>query len=260
MKIIKGGVTTAKGFKANGMCCGIKRSDKPDLALIYCDRPATTAGVLTKNSIKAAPLVVTQKHLRNHRAQAIIVNSGNANCFTGDFGLLYAIQSAEIIADLLNIKTDDVLVASTGIIGKPLPYKKIAKAAGELVKGLRTTGGRKAAEGILTTDTFTKEAAVQISLGGKKVTIGACAKGSGMIAPDMATMLAFMTTDAAISAKMLKSALKKCVEQSFNNITVDGCMSTNDMVTMMANGLAKNKSIATSGKDFHKFCEAISYV
>lgn len=260
MKVIKGGVTKALGFKANAVFCGIKKSGKLDLALITSQQPVATAGVLTKSSIKAAPVLVTQKHLRNQKAQAIIINSGNANCFTGKFGLLYAKHTAELIADLLNIKANDVLVASTGIIGEPLPYKKITKAAGALVKGLSTTGGHKAAKGIVTTDAFTKEIAVQLFLGGKKITLGACAKGAGMIAPDMATMLCFITTDAAINAKMLKLALKKSIEPSFNSITVDGCMSTNDMVVIMANGLAKNKTITNSGKDFQKFCDALEFV
>ncbi|MCK5581773.1 MAG: bifunctional glutamate N-acetyltransferase/amino-acid acetyltransferase ArgJ [Candidatus Omnitrophica bacterium] len=262
MKTIKGGVTKPKGFKANGLCCGIKRSGKPDLTLISCDTVVPTAGVFTKNSIKAAPLIMTQKHLRNNQAQAIIINSGNANCFTGNFGLIYAKSMTEVIADLIGAKASDVLVSSTGIIGKPLPYKKIAKAAGKLVAGLGTSmrSGLLAAKGILTTDKVTKEIAVQTSIDGKTATIGACSKGSGMIEPNMATMLAFVTTDVAISPKMLKLALKKATDKSFNCITVDGCMSTNDMVTVMASGQAKNKTITSAGKDFDKFYEALEYV
>lgn len=261
MKIIKGGVTAPKGFQANGLACGIKRSGKKDLTLIYSEVPARTAAVFTKNSIKAAPLIISQKHIQNNLTQALIANSGNANCFTGAFGLFYAKKSTELIAKLLGIPHDDVLVTSTGIIGKPLPYKKIEKAAPELVKGLGSgrRNSTKAAEGILTTDTVTKEIAVQLTLGGKQVTIGACAKGSGMIQPDMATMLAFITTDAAIPTPLLKLALKKATERSFNRITVDGCMSTNDMVTLMANGLAGNKPVA-KGKDFEKFCDALNFV
>ena len=243
MKIVKGGVTKALGFTANGVWCGIKRSGKPDLSLIYCTHSAVTAGVFTKNSIKAAPLTVTEKHLRNNRAQAIIVNSGNANCFTGNFGLIYAQRTAKLIADIMGVKTKDVLVSSTGIIGKPLPFQKIAKAANKLVAGLGKSKNNLAAKGILTTDICTKEIAVEFLLDGKKVTLGACAKGSGMIEPNMATMLAFITTDVAIDAKMLKLALKKTTDETFNCITVDGCMSTNDMVTVMASGLANNKKI-----------------
>ncbi len=260
LRIIKGGVTKPLGYKANGLYCGIKRSGKSDLSLIVSEKPAITVGVFTKNSIKAAPLVISQKHLRNHLAQAILINSGNANCFTGNFGLIYAKRSAELIAKLLTIKTDDVLVASTGIIGKPLPYQKIASAATRLVKGLSKNRGQQAAKGILTTDTFPKEIAVKFDLNGRKVTIGACAKGSGMISPHMATMLAFITTDAVIETRMLKLALKKAIEPSFHSISVDGCMSTNDMVVVMANGLAKNKMIRNFDKNFENFSYALELV
>ena len=262
MKVVKGGITKASGFKANGLCSGVKRSGRPDLSLIYCNEPVATAGVFTKNSVKAAPLIVSKKHLHNNTAQAIIINSGNANCFTGSFGLIYANRTAKLVADLLDIKTSDVIVSSTGIIGKPFPYKKIEKAAPKIVEGLGKTlsHGLLAAKGILTTDTTTKEIAVQIDLNGKKVTIGGCAKGSGMIEPNMATMLGFVTTDAAITPSMLKLALKNAVEPSFNSITVDGCMSTNDMVTIMASGAAKNKKISKQGKDFNKFCDALNFI
>ncbi|MBI5415272.1 MAG: bifunctional glutamate N-acetyltransferase/amino-acid acetyltransferase ArgJ [Candidatus Omnitrophica bacterium] len=261
MKILKnGGVTTPKGFRANGVAAGIKRSGKLDLALITSDVPATAAAVFTKNSIKAAPLLVSQKHLRDHKAQAIVVNSGNANCFTGKPGLAGARRTTEVVGRLLDIPGEDVVVTSTGIIGRPLPFPKIYKAAKGLVEGLSVHGAEKAAEAILTTDTCTKTAAVDLVLGGRKVTIGACAKGSGMIAPDMATMLAFITTDAAISAGMLKAALLRANDQSFNSITVDGCMSTNDMVVVLANGLAQNKPVAKAGKDFQAFVKALHYV
>jgi glutamate N-acetyltransferase/amino-acid N-acetyltransferase len=260
MKITKGGVTKAKGFTASGLCCGIKLSGKPDLALIYCNKPVPTAGVFTKNSVKAAPLILSKKHLRNNQAQAIIVNSGNANCFTGSFGHIYAMRTAKLTADLLNINVSDVIVSSTGIIGKPLPFKKIAKTVPRLVKNLSTENGQMAAKGILTTDKVTKEIAVEIILDQKKIIIGGCAKGSGMIEPNMATMLAFITTDASISPQMLKTALKDAVEPSFNCITVDGCMSTNDMVTIMASGSAGNKEIVKHGKDFKEFCDALKYV
>lgn len=261
MKILKGGITKPSGFKANGLHCGIKRK-RLDLSLIACDQPVTCAGVFTKNSVKAAPLIITEKHLKNNTAQAVVINSGNANCFTGSFGLLYAKRTAELIAKFLNCKTSDVLVASTGIIGKPLPFKKIEKAAKSLAEGLGKTNthGQLAAKGILTTDTIIKEISVETTIGGKKVTIGACAKGSGMIEPNMATMLCFITTDADINAKMLKSALKKAIDPSFNSITVDGCMSTNDMVTILANGKAKNKKITHASKDFNQFVKALQFV
>ena len=260
MKIVKGGVTKPLGFTANGVRAGIKRSGKHDLSLIFSQKAATTAGVFTKNSIKAAPLIVSQKHLKNNRAQAVIVNSGNANCFTGKFGLIYAERTTQLIAKLLKIKKEDVLVTSTGIIGKPLPYNKIEAAAPALVAGLNAKGGHLAALGIMTTDLAVKEIAVEIILDGKKVTIGGCAKGSGMIEPNMATMLGFITTDVAINAPLLKAALKEATEKTFNCISVDGCMSTNDMVTVMANGLAGNKAITTRGKNYQKFYQALELV
>lgn len=260
MKIVPGGVTAAKGFKANGIACGIKRSGKLDLALIVSDTAAVSAGVFTKNSIKAAPLLVSQRHLRHHKTRAIIANSGNANCFTGKFGLIYAERTTEIIGRLLNAPKEEVIVTSTGIIGRPLPFVKIRNGARNLVEGLSVSGDTKAAEAILTTDLKAKTVAVEMTLGGKTVTIGACAKGSGMIAPDMATMLAFVTTDAAVNSRMLQSALHKAMEQSFNSITVDGCMSTNDMVVVMANGFARNKMITRPGKDFDTFCGALNHV
>jgi glutamate N-acetyltransferase/amino-acid N-acetyltransferase len=260
IKVIPGGVTAPAGFKAQGLFCGIKRSGKPDLSLIFSEKPAVAAGVFTKNSIKAAPLVVSQRHLRNHKAQAIIINSGNANCFTGHFGLLYARRTAALVAQRLKIKATDVLVASTGIIGKALPFKKIENAIPALVEGLSPQGGHKAALGILTTDKKAKEIAVEFSLNGKKVVLGGCAKGSGMIAPNMATMLAFIATDAALTPAMLKSALQIANASTFNNITVDGCMSTNDMVVVMANGLAGNKPMTTQDKNFQEFFNALQFV
>lgn len=260
MKIVKGGVTAPKGYKANGISAGIKRSGKPDLALIASDGPAIGAAVFTKNSVKAAPLIVSQRHIRGHKTQAFIVNSGNANCFTGKFGLKYAEETTQLIGKLLGIPKQSVIVASTGIIGRPLPYNKIESHAAILVNGLNYAGGAKAARAILTTDLRIKELAVKINLGGKTVTIGGCAKGSGMIAPNMATMLAFITTDAAISPTMLKAALRIANEMSFNQITVDGCMSTNDMAVIMANGAAENRVITTKGKDFDLFCKALHHV
>ncbi|MDP8212167.1 MAG: bifunctional glutamate N-acetyltransferase/amino-acid acetyltransferase ArgJ [Candidatus Zapsychrus exili] len=260
MKIIKGGVTKPQGYKASGISCGIKRSGKLDLGLIASDCATVSVGVFTKSSVKAAPLVISQKHIKNNKIQAIIVNSGNANCFTGKFGLAYADKTTEIIGKLLNISKKDVIVSSTGIIGKPLPFKKIKNASKKLVQNLSKSGSERIAKSILTTDKKTKQSAVQINLRGKKVYVGACAKGSGMIAPNMATMLAFVTTDAAINANMLKIALKKANDESFNCISVDGCMSTNDMVIVMANGLAKNKKITKAGADFKKLCKAINYI
>ena len=260
MKIVKGGVTAPKGFLANGVSSGIKRSGKPDLGIIVSEFPAVTAGVFTKNSIKAAPLVVSMKQIKKGVGRAVLVNSGNANCYTGQSGLTHAYDSTKLAAELLGIKTADVLVTSTGIIGKPLAYNKIVSAAPALIKGLSAHGGEKFARAIMTTDLKLKEIAVEVIISGKKVVIGGCGKGSGMIEPNMATMLGFITTDAAISLKMLKLALKRVVDRSFNSITVDGCMSTNDMVTIQANGLAANKTITTEGPDLKKFIGALEYV
>lgn len=260
MKIVKGGVCAPKGFLGNGISAGIKRSGKPDLGIIVSVVPATTAGVFTINSIKAAPLLVSMKHIKQGISRAVLVNSGNANCYTGAFGLKYAEGSTKLIGDLLGIKQEHVLVTSTGIIGKQLPYNKISDAAGDLVKGVDEKGGTKFATAIMTTDLKLKEIAVQISIGGKVVTIGSCAKGSGMIEPNMATMLGFITSDIAISLPLLKIALKEATDRSFNSITVDGCMSTNDMVTLQANGLAQNKKILSSDPDFKKFVEALTFV
>src|SRR3990167_5047682 len=177
MKIIPGSITSPAGYRASGMACGIKKSGKPDLALIYSEISAVCAGVFTKNSIKAAPLIVSMEHLRHNSAQAIIINSGNANCFTGKFGLLYARQSTEIISRLLDIRKSDVLVTSTGIIGKTLPFYKIKASAPALIARLSRNGSNKAAKAILTTDLKTKEIAVQTALSGKKITIGGIAKG-----------------------------------------------------------------------------------
>ncbi len=259
-KISKGGVTSARGFKANGLNCGIKRSGKPDLALIASEVPCSAAGIYTKNSIIAAPLLVTKKHLKNSKAQAIIINSGNANCFTGHFGHVYAQKMAEHTAKGLDIPTSDVLVASTGIIGKPLPVKKITTAVPQLIKGLSRRKATLAARGILTTDTFVKEIAVTVPIAGKPVTLGACAKGSGMIEPHMATMLAFITSDIAIQPSCLRHALKEAAHSTFNSITVDGCMSTNDMVVIMANGLAGNRPLTRGSRDFKIFFNALRHV
>jgi glutamate N-acetyltransferase/amino-acid N-acetyltransferase len=260
LKIISGGITAPQGFFANGVSAGIKRSGKPDLGLLVCKGAAVTAGVFTTNSIKAAPLVISMRHIKKGSARAILVNSGNANCYTGQPGLKHALETVKAAAGHLGAQPAEVLVASTGIIGKPLPYHKITGALPLLVKGLSSRSGGKFARAIMTTDLKLKEIAVETTIGNKKVTIGGCAKGSGMIDPNMATMLAFITTDAAISLKMLKTALKHANARSFNSITVDGCMSTNDMVTLQASGRAANKKISSAGGDFDKFTRALEFV
>lgn len=260
MKLLKGGVTSPKGFKANGFWAGIKKSGKPDLGLIYSTKMCNAAAVFTKNSVKAAPVVVCMQNARHGRIQALIGNSGNANCFTGEYGLMYARKMTEIVAEEFGIKGQNVFVMSTGIIGRPFPYEKIKAAVPKLVKGLSSSKGSSFAKAIMTTDLKDKQVVAKLEINGKAVMIGGCAKGSGMIEPNMATMLACVTTDAAVTPAMLKAALLEAVEVSFNAITVDGCMSTNDMVSLMANGLAKNRTIAKKGEDYRLFTEALTQV
>ena len=260
MKIFKGGVTSPKGFKANGFWAGIKKSGKPDLGIVSSDVLCNAAAVFTINSVKAAPIVVCQKNVKGGKIRALIANSGNANCFTGEYGLLYARKMTELVAEMIGASKDQIFIMSTGIIGRPFPYEKIKEALPALVKGMSAKRGASFAKAIMTTDTMDKQIGVQIEIGGKIVTLGACAKGSGMIEPNMATMLAAVTTDCAMTPLMLKSALKEAVEVSFNAITVDGCMSTNDMVSLMANGQAGNKLINAKGKEYALFVEALKAV
>ena len=260
MKVLKGGVTTPKGFKANGFWAGVKKSGKPDLGLIYATVPCSAAAVFTRNSVKAAPILVCQKNIKGGKAQALIANSGNANCFTGEYGLTYALKMTELVASQFGIVSERVLIMSTGMIGRPFPYEKFSEAVPKLVKGLSATKGASFAKAIMTTDLKDKQIAVRIELGGKTVTVGGCAKGSGMIEPNMATMLACVTTDAAVSPAMLKAALLEAVDVSFNSITVDGCMSTNDMLSVMASGLAGNKMIAAKNADYRIFTDALKAV
>ncbi len=259
MKILNKAVLP-KGFKAGGKACGIKKSGKPDLALFFSLQPAVAAGMFTSNAVPAAPVIVCRKHLRSKGYfQAVIANSGNANCFTGKAGLRDAELMAEYTADCLGIKKESVLVASTGIIGRRLALDKIRKGLPELAANLSDSGIGLAKKAIMTTDTFAKEITVKFAVGGKEVTISGVAKGAGMISPKMATMLCFIFTDAAIARKALESALKIAVADSFNCITVDGCMSTNDMVSVLANGAAGNPAI-TAGKNLKIFSAALKEV
>ena len=258
-KAIRGGITAPKGFKASAVNCGIKKRRK-DLALIYSDIPARATALFTTNRIQAAPLIIAREHLRNSRAQSIIINSGNANACTGPRGLDNARLMAKLTAEQLGIKEEDILVASTGIIGKPLPMDYVEKGVRKLVPSLSRQGGREAAQAIMTTDTSVKDMAVKIQLRDKKIRVGGMAKGAGMISPHLATMLVFLTTDALISKEALRKALKVSVDKSFNSITIDGAMSTNDMVVILANGLAKNDEIRDSGEDFSRFQEALDRV
>lgn len=260
MKIISGGVCAAKGFLANGVHCGIRKNKtKRDLALIYSKVPATAAAVYTKNLVKGAPLEVTKAHLQNGRAQAIICNSGNANT-CNENGVEIARQTCTYISNALGISENDVVVASTGVIGLPLDIVPIKNGVGKLVEGLTENGSNFAAEGIMTTDTAIKEVAVEFEIGGKTCRIGGIAKGSGMIHPNMATMLVFITTDVKISDEMLKFALGSDVDKTFNMISIDGDTSTNDMVTVLANGEAGNSEINTDNEDFIEFMKALNTV
>ena len=259
MKLISGGVCAAKGFTANGIHCGIRKNkSKRDLALIYSAAPASAAAVYTTNLVKGAPLAVTKRHLANGIAQAIICNSGNANTCNAN-GLEVAEQMGALLAKELGIDAEDVVVASTGVIGLPLDIAPIAAGIPSLVAGLGNKSV-EAAEGIMTTDTRLKEVAVSFEIDGKTCHLGGIAKGSGMIHPNMATMLVFITTDCAISPEMLNLALKGDVPNTFNMTSVDGDTSTNDMVTVLANGLAGNAPISTQGADFHTFMKALNTI
>ena len=259
IKQINGGVCAAKGFSANGVLCGIKKGrTKRDLALIMSDVPATAAAVYTKNLVKGAPLTVTKNNISNGIAQAIICNSGNANTCNAN-GIEIAEKMCKLVSTTTNINENDVIVASTGVIGQPLSIDPIANKIIELVAGLGNNSNY-ACEAIMTTDTKQKEIAFEFDLNGVTCKIGGIAKGSGMIHPNMATMLVFVTTDCAISADMLNKAIRSDVETSFNMVSVDGDTSTNDMVSIMANGLAKNKEITCEGEDFDIFCKALHNV
>ena len=258
MKIYKKAILPL-GFQANGIASGIKRSGKLDLALFYSGIPAKAACQFTSNKIQAAPIRINKKYLKANRYyQAIIVNSGNANCFTGNRGLRDAEETTRILSKAAGIKKDSVLVASTGIIGKTLPLSKLKKSIPKLVMGLSRYGIDKAKIAVLTTDTFTKEITVKFNIGSHVITICGIAKGAGMIAPNMATMLCFILTDARITQRALSRALRSSVDNSFNCITVDGCQSTNDTIIALANGASRNNLIDTGNKNFNLFLNALN--
>lgn len=260
MKVYKKAILPL-GFQANGIASGIKRSGKLDLALFYSGIPAKAACQFTSNKIQAAPIRINKKYLKTNRYyQAIIVNSGNANCFTGNRGLRDAEETTRILSKAADIEKDSVLVASTGIIAKPLPLLKFKKSIPKLVMGLSREGIDKAKIAVLTTDTFTKEITVKFNIGTQIITVCGIAKGAGMIAPNMATMLCFILTDARITQRALTRALKSCVDNSFNCITVDGCMSTNDTIIALANGASRNNLIDTGNKYFNLFLKALNIV
>ena len=260
MKVIEGGVCAAKGFSANGVHCGIRKNHtKKDLSLIFSSVPGSAAAVYTTNLVKGAPLTVTKKHLSNGIAQAVICNSGNANTCNAN-GIEIAEEMSALTAKTLGISAGDMIVASTGVIGQPLSIDPIAAGLPELVAGLSPEGGQAAAEGIMTTDTIRKEVAVEFTLGGKTCRLGGIAKGSGMIHPNMATMLVFLTTDAAITPAMLQKALSGDIANTFNMLSIDGDTSTNDMVTVLANGLAGNPIVDAEGDDYTAFMKALNSV
>lgn len=257
-KEITGGVTAAKGFVAAGLHCGIKKKKK-DLSLIYAEDICTSAAVFTSNIVKGAPILVSKDHLKDNKAQAIIVNSGIANTCESD-GVEKATTMTEYAAQELNIKIEDVLVASTGVIGQPLNLEPIKSHMKELVSSLSKDGHLDALHGVMTTDTVPKEMAVEVEIYGTKVTIGGMCKGSGMIEPNMCTMLSFITTDAAIEPALLKEALKSSADASYNKISIDGDTSTNDSLFIMASGKAGNKTIADKDEGYYVFLDALNYV
>ena len=260
MKEVIGGVCAPKGFRAGGIWCGIRKNKtKSDLAMIVSDTMCTAAGVYTKNKVKGAPIVVTKNHLADGHAQAVICNSGNANTCAPN-GLEIAEETCALTAKALGLLPTDIIVASTGVIGKEMEIAPFATGIPQLADVLTYEGSQAAAHAIMTTDTKLKEVAVEFTVGGKTCHMGAIAKGSGMIHPNMATMLCFITTDAAISAPMLQKALSDDVPDSFNQVSVDRDTSTNDTVTIMANGMAGNDEITGEGEDYKAFAEALAFV
>ena len=262
MDVIKNGtITDVKGFKAAGITAGLKKSGKKDLALIYSEYKAVSAAVFTKNLVKAAPILVDMENIKSENTQAIIVNSGNANACTGEDGYKNAKKMTEIIAEKLNLHPTEVLVESTGIIGVQMDMEKVSSGLEKIVSELSEDGGHNAGEAIMTTDTFPKNLAVKIEIGGKEVTIAGIAKGSGMIHPDMATMLAFLVTDISIDKKLLQKVFSKSTDDSYNMVSVDGDTSTNDMAGILANGAAGNTKITDeNSEEFKIFKEALNFV
>lgn len=260
--VIDGGVTSPVGFKAGVARCGLRRpgDDRPDIALIFSEAPAAAAAVFTANRVKAAPVLVSQENLTRRMARAIVANAGIANACTGEKGILHARRMAEVTAAALGVAAEEVVVASTGVIGSYLPIERVEEGIRFAAGSLSKDGGGQAARAITTTDTVEKEAAVSFSSGGATITIGAMAKGSGMIRPQLATMLCFITTDAAVEPDALQAALSHAVDESFNMITVDNDTSTNDCVVVLANGQAGNPVIRAGTGEFQLFQAALSRV
>ena len=263
MEIITGGVTAAKGFLAAGVEAGIKYQNRKDMAMVYSKTPCRAAGVFTTNVVKAAPVLWDKEVVESEwEAQAIVVNSGIANACTGKLGYEYCRETAGAAADALEISPQSVLICSTGVIGMQLPMEKMTEGVRMLAKAIKPgeEAGTDAAKAIMTTDTRNKQVAVKVTIGGKEVTIGGMCKGSGMIHPNMCTMLAFVTTDVNISKKLLQDALSADVQDTFNMVSVDGDTSTNDTLLVLANGQAENPEITEKGADYDTFVEALHYV
>ncbi|HGJ65708.1 TPA: bifunctional glutamate N-acetyltransferase/amino-acid acetyltransferase ArgJ, partial [bacterium] len=260
MKEIDGGITAVPGIKTAGIASGIKATGTKDLIVIFCDELATSAGTFTTNKVKSAPVLVSMEHIKCGKAQAVVANSGNANASTGEQGIKDAKKMAELTAKELGISSEHVLVASTGKIGRFMPMDKVESGIKLAVSKLSYTGGHEAAQAIMTTDTFPKECAVEFELQGKKTHIGGMVKGAGMINPTMATMLCFITTDVAIEQNLLQTALKAAVDKSFNMVSVDGDMSTNDTVIILANGRACNEKITKQNNGYNEFLKGLSHV
>jgi glutamate N-acetyltransferase/amino-acid N-acetyltransferase len=257
---LEGGITTVPGILASGIAAGIKPSGKKDLALVYSSAPARAAAVFTQNQVKGAPVIVSQEHVRDGFAQAILASSGCANVCTGEQGLQDAREMTRAVGELLHVSAQHVLIAATGVIGQPLPMDKIRAALPKLVKGLSPQGGRHAAEAILTTDTVPKEAALRLDVAGRPVTIGGIAKGVAMLEPHLATMFCFVATDAMVAADALRSVLRRAVDRSFNRITVDGDQSTSDTVAVLANGLAENAPLERGGRGLRQFARGLEAI
>lgn len=263
MKKIQGGITAAKGFEAAAVATGIKYENRLDLALIYSEKPCKIAGTFTTNIIKAAPVKWDQAIVGGKKkCQAVVVNAGIANACTGEEGMQYCVETAQTVANALNLEREEILIGSTGVIGMPMPMEQLKKGI-EILAKKKAKGyeaGKEAARAIMTTDTCEKEIAVTFEIDGQVITIGGMAKGSGMIHPNMCTMLSFITTDACISKKALQQALHMDVEETYNMISVDGDTSTNDTVLLLANGMAGNKKIKYGTKEWELFCDALHEV
>jgi glutamate N-acetyltransferase / amino-acid N-acetyltransferase len=260
MQWIDGGITAVPGILAAGITAGIKPSGKKDIALVYSSAPARAAAIFTTNQVKGASVLVSQEHVRDGKAQAIVASSGCSNVCTGEQGVKDAREITKTVGELLRIKPNQVLIAATGVIGQPLPMDKIRPALPKLVKALSPQGGRSAAEAIMTTDTRLKEAALRVEVGGRPITIGGIAKGVGMLEPHLATMFCFLATDAMVAADALPRVLKRAADASINRITVDGDQSTSDTVAVLANGLAENAPLERGSRGLREFAVGLDAI